>query len=183
MLPRCLSSKESACQCRRPRRLGCDPWVGRSRGVGKWQLTRVFLLGKSHGQRSPGGSPQGCKRVQHDWDWARIPCWSRNNNLTNSGHQQPETTFICIYCSQVFTLYRVMLILALRHIRSFPAGPDSKQSACNAQDPGLTTGSGRSSAEGSGNPFLYSCLENTMDRGTWQATAHGVKKSWTQLSD
>ena len=37
--------------------------------------------------------------------------------------------------------------------------------------------------EGNGNPFKYSCLENFMDRGTWQATVHGVAKSRTQLSD
>ena len=36
--------------------------------------------------------------------------------------------------------------------------------------------------EGNGNPLQYSCLENFMDRGAWQATAHGVTKSWTRLS-
>ena len=39
-----------------------------------------------------------------------------------------------------------------------------------------------SPGEGNGNPLQYSCLENPMDRGTWQATVHGVTKSWTQLS-
>ena len=37
-------------------------------------------------------------------------------------------------------------------------------------------------AEGNGKPLQYSCLENPMDRGPWWATAHGVAKSWTQLS-
>ena len=37
--------------------------------------------------------------------------------------------------------------------------------------------------EGNGNPFQYSCLENSMDRGAWQATVHGVAKSQTRLSD
>ena len=37
--------------------------------------------------------------------------------------------------------------------------------------------------EGSGNPLQYSCLGNPMDRGAWQATVHGVTKSWTALSD
>ena len=32
---------------------------------------------------------------------------------------------------------------------------------------------------GNGNPLQYSCLENPMDRGAWQATVHGVPKSWT----
>ena len=37
--------------------------------------------------------------------------------------------------------------------------------------------------EGNGNPLQYSCLENPMDRGAWQAIVHGVTKSWTRLSD
>ena len=42
--------------------------------------------------------------------------------------------------------------------------------------------SGRSPGEGNGNPLQYSCLENPMDIGAWQATVHGVAKSGTQLS-
>ena len=38
-----------------------------------------------------------------------------------------------------------------------------------------------SSGVGNGNPLQYSCLENLMDSGAWQATAHGVTKSWTQI--
>ena len=41
-------------------------------------------------------------------------------------------------------------------------------------DPGLIPGSGRSPREGHGNPLQYSCLENSMDRGAWWATVHGV---------
>ena len=44
-------------------------------------------------------------------------------------------------------------------------------------------GSGRSPAEGNGNPLQYSCLENPMDRGTWQAIVHGVAKNQTRLRD
>ena len=43
-------------------------------------------------------------------------------------------------------------------------------------DEGLTPGLGRSSEEGNGNPLQYSCLENPMDRGAWQATVQGVTK-------
>ena len=43
----------------------------------------------------------------------------------------------------------------------------------NAGDAGSIPGSGRSSEGGNGNPFQYSCLENPMDRGDWQATVHG----------
>ena len=49
----------------------------------------------------------------------------------------------------------------------FPGGSDGKVSACNAGDPGLITGSGRSPGEGNGNPLQYSCLGNPMDRGAW----------------
>jgi len=42
---------------------------------------------------------------------------------------------------------------------------------------------GRSPGEGNGYPLQYSGLKNSMDRGAWQATVHGVAKSWTQLND
>ena len=44
-------------------------------------------------------------------------------------------------------------------------------------------GLGRSLGEGHGKPLQYSCLENPMDRGAWQAIVHGVGKSLTRLSD
>ena len=43
-------------------------------------------------------------------------------------------------------------------------------------DAGLIPGSGRSLAEGNGNPLQYFCLGNPMDRGAWQVTVHGVAK-------
>ena len=50
------------------------------------------------------------------------------------------------------------------------------ESAYNATDLGLIPVSGRSSGEGNGNPILYSCLGNPMDRGAWWATVHGVTR-------
>ena len=64
-------------------------------------------------------------------------------------------------------------------LRGFSGGSDGKESACNAGDLGLISGSGRSPGEGDGNLFQYSCLENPMDRGAWLATVHGVAKSWS----
>ena len=61
--------------------------------------------------------------------------------------------------------------------------PGGKESSCNAGDPGLIPGLRRSTGEGNGNPFQYSCLENSMDREAWWATFHGVTKSQTWLSD
>ena len=63
----------------------------------------------------------------------------------------------------------------------FPSGSDGKESACNDRDLDSVPGSGTSPGEGNDNPFQYSCLENSMDRGAWQATVHGVTNSWTQL--
>ena len=66
-LPRWFSGKESACQCRRCRRLGFHPWIRKVSWSRKWQPTPVFLPGKSHGQRSLAGySPWGPKKVKHD---------------------------------------------------------------------------------------------------------------------
>ena len=65
----------------------------------------------------------------------------------------------------------------------FPGGSDGKESACNAGDPSLIPGLGRSLGEGNGNPFQYACLENSMDRGAWQVTVHGISKSQSWLSD
>ena len=53
----------------------------------------------------------------------------------------------------------------------------------SAEDPGSVSRLGRSPREGNGYPLQYSCLENPMDRGAWQAIVYGVAKSWSQLSD
>ena len=60
--PQVHSGKESACQCRRYKRCGFDPWVGKIPWRRKWQPSLVFLPGESHGQRSlVGYGPRGCK--------------------------------------------------------------------------------------------------------------------------
>ena len=124
-----LSGKEFACQCTRP---GFDPWVLKVPWRREWQLTPVFLPGKSHGQRSLlVYSPWGRKRAGY-------------NLVAKQG---------------------------------FPSGLDSKESACNAGDPVLIPGSGRSPGEGNGYPLHYSCLENSMGRGAWWATVHGAAES------
>ena len=56
----------------------------------------------------------------------------------------------------------------------FVGGSDGKESACNAGDPGSIPGLERSPEEGNGNPLQYSCLENSLDKGVWWATVHGV---------
>ena len=64
-----------------------------------------------------------------------------------------------------------------------PCGSVGKESNCNAGDLGVIPGLGRSPGGRHGNPLQYSCLENPMDRGAWQATVHVFAKSHTWLSD
>ena len=63
--------------------------------------------------------------------------------------------------------------------RGFSSGSVVKESACNVGVAGSILGLGRSPGGGHGNPLQYSCLENPVDRGDWQAIVHGVTKSQT----
>ena len=65
----------------------------------------------------------------------------------------------------------------------FPGGLDGKESACNAGDLGSIPGLGRSPGDRNGDPLQYSRLGNSMDRGAWRATVHGVEKSRRWQSD
>ena len=58
----------------------------------------------------------------------------------------------------------------------FSGGSDGKESTCNAGDPGLIPGLGKSPGEGNGYPLRYFCMENSMDRGACWATVHGIAK-------
>ena len=61
------SGKESACQSRRPKCRGFDPWVGKIPWSMKWQPAPVFLSGKFYGQRSLAGySPWSCRESEHN---------------------------------------------------------------------------------------------------------------------
>ena len=60
--------------------------------------------------------------------------------------------------------------------KGFPGGSNGKEFACSVGYPALIPGSGRSPGEGNGYPFQYSCLENSMDRGVWQATVHRLQR-------
>ena len=79
------------------------------------------------------------------------------------------TQFHSLYGWVIFhctcTAFWVFIHLLTDRLGGFPRSSDSKVSACNAGDPGLIPGSGRSPGKGNGNPLQYSCLENSMDRG------------------
>ena len=58
-------------------------------------------------------------------------------------------------------------------VKNLPANVD------DVRDVGSISERKRSPGVGNGNPLQYSCLENSMDRGAWEATVHGITKSWT----
>ena len=58
-------------------------------------------------------------------------------------------------------------------LRGFPGGALVKNPPSSAEDTASTPRLGRSPGEGNGNPLQYSCLENSTDRGAWQAAVHG----------
>ena len=70
------------------------------------------------------------------------------------------------------------------YVLGFPGGAGGKECAWECRGikrPRIHSGLTRSFGGGHGNPLQYSCLENPMDRGAWQATVHRVTKSWTRL--
>ena len=82
----------------------------------------------------------------------------------------------CIY------LFEIWLCLG---IWGFPDGSAGRESTCNAGDAGdagLNPASWRFPGGGNGHPLQYSCLENSMDRGTWWATVHEASKNRTWQS-
>ena len=149
-----LSGKESACQCRR---CGFNPWVRKMPWRKKWQPTPVFLPRKPHGEKNLAGySP---------WD-----------------HKESDTTYqLSTHLHNVFAFLSYWMSTLLKHW-GFPGASDSKESTCNAGDLVLIPWLRRSPGERNGYPPQYSCLEDSMDRGAWWATIHGVARSWTRLS-
>ena len=106
----------------------------------------------------------------------------------------------CLYLRKVL-LWRILQIhkkFLLYYTLGFPGVSDckesackkkkkKKESACNAGNPDSIPGSGIFPGEGKGNPLQYSCLENSVDRGAWQAIVHGDHKEsgmteWLTLS-
>ena len=85
----------------------------------------------------------------------------------------------------IFKLDNSITLVYLKSVYSnFPTWCNSvgKETVCNAGDLGSISGSGRSPGEGNSNPVQYSCLENPMERGAWQATVHGVARAGHHLA-
>ena len=140
-----------------------------------WHPTPVLLPGKSYGWRSlVGCSPWG----RHDFTFTFIfhfhalekemPTHSSVLAWRIPGTGEPGG-LPCMESHRVEHDWSDLAAAATSTYKGFPGGSGSI--------PWLE----RAPGEGHGNPLQYSCLENSMDRGAWQATVHGVTQSWTQL--
>ena len=115
--------------------------------------------------------------------WSGIPISLRifhSCNLHNKAFSVVNETEVDFF---FFSGILLLFLWSNRHWQLPPHSSVCKESACNAGDLGLIPGSERSSEEGNGHPLKYSCPENTIDRGAWQAVIHGLTKSWTRLRD
>ena len=89
------------------------------------------------------------------------------------------TFYTMHYFSLFYLLYTWTYIVHL--VLGFPGGSDGKGSACNTGDPGSIPGLRKSPGEGNGNPLQYSCLKNSIDRGTWwlqSMESQGAGQDW-----
>ena len=120
----------------------------------------------------------------HGLQHTRLPCpplspGARSNSCPSSQGRHPTISSSVIpfsFCPQSFPASGSFLmsqllasggqsigVSALALVLGFPSGSDGKASVCNARDPGLIPGLGRSPGEGNGSPLQNSCLENPMD--------------------
>ena len=125
--PRWLSGKESTCQCRRHR---FNPWVGRIPWRRKWQLTPVFLPGKSHGQRNQASYNPWCHEGLDMSEPLSMHAWI-TNIYTN-------TWYICCCCCCVTSVVSNSVQPHRRQPTTLPYPWDS---------PGKNTGVGTSAKE------------------------------------
>ena len=94
------------------------------------------------------------------WDWHIF------TTIYKVGNQQGIVCMYVHHCVHCVYIY----------VHHFPGGAGAKESARQCRR------SGRSPRAGSGSWLQYTCLENSMERGAWQATVHGAAQSWTPLS-
>ena len=161
-----------------------DKWSRATTGVGQHPgsrlLTPVTLTSLSHilclvlNMKAPSStSIPGFQLAQGEWEKGGSIFFSlrrMNQILYQVSHR---ATLNCCCCKG----YGKMKLLTDHPCDlGFPHSSFGKESVCNAGDPGSIPGSGRSPGEGNGNPLQYSCLENPMDRGAWQATVLGVAR-------
>ena len=121
----------------------------------------------------------------------KLPIYSRRIYYTSilcldvQGHPTDADIVLSLRLSQFrHRCITGMIIPSLTYIKGFPDGAVVRYLPTSAGDmrhSGSIPGSRRSPGEGNGNPLQYSCLENSLDRGAWWATVHGVTIRWIWL--
>ena len=163
-LPRWLSSKYPACQCRT---LTLTPGSGRSPGAGHGNSLQYSCLGNPIDRGSWQAAIHEPQRVGHDWVTGRAHTHTR----TPLEEEPPPPVE-----GRGVSLQRTGNKIGRNQpVSVFPGGSDGKESACSAGDPSLIPGLGRFPGDGNGYPLQYSCLENSMEF-SW-AIVHEVAKS------
>ena len=94
-------------------------------------------------------------------------------------HPSHHIVTICFSPGKIDSLHNFRIYSTVLLVMGFPGGSVVKNSPADAGDAGdvrSMLGSGRSPVEGNGNPLLYSCLANCMDRGTWRVQSMGSQR-------
>ena len=109
-------------------------------------------------------------------EWQSTPVF-----LPGESHGQRSLVGYTVHRFAPSITWLKQLCISTLTFAEFWDGPRGKESTCNAGDSSSIPGLGRSPGEENGNPLQYSCLENPMDRGAWQAMVYRVSKSQTWL--
>ena len=136
-------------------------------------LEKSLMLGKIEGRRRRGDRGWDgwmTSPLQWTWTWAKFGKYREAWHAVIHGITKSWTT---LGDSATTTM----------QLRACLVDQTVKKSTCNLREPSSIPGSERSPGEGNSYPVHYSCLENFMDRESWQTTVHGVAKGWTQLRD
>ena len=138
--------------------------MSRSFSLGRSLLFLVFCLTTSR------------NFVNYTWS-----SWKKDS--INSQILYPLISYTFLLTLLMRSLYLIFFNQHIINIKGFLGGLVVKNPPANTGGMGSILGPGRSPGEGNGNPLLYSCLGNAMDRGTWRTIVHGVQKSQTQIRD
>ena len=136
-----------------------------------------------------------CKELTHwkrPWCWDRLKAGGEGNNRGWDDWMTSLTQWTWVWVSSGSWWWTegpgVLQSMGLQRVGhdsetelnwtewGFPGSSDGKESPCSARHLGSIPGLGKSPGEGNCYPLQYSCLENSMERGAWQATVLGVHK-------
>ena len=135
-----------------------------------------------HGKTYESGSPGDHAEHRASSKYSEHVALARSELLSREANG--VLRFICqlidsqniIFCERLYGLDFLYLVSSSVIYQRFPGGSDGKEFAHNARDLGSILGSGKSLGEGNDNPLQYSCLDNSMERGAWQAIVMGSQR-------